>query len=138
MKSKDLQNIVLSKYQKGDTPTEIHPHLNGGISLATIKAWYPMIRRSATRGTCRSKHTQGTNENTQKVKTYLHRKQKISARKLSSELEISATSVRRILKIDLGYKSYKNKIQSSVSDDQKVEWKQFSVASNKFLEKKTP
>ena len=27
MKSKDLQNIVLSKHQKGDTPTEIHLHL---------------------------------------------------------------------------------------------------------------
>ena len=38
MKSKDLQNIVLSMYQKGDTPTtEIHRDLNGGISLATIK-----------------------------------------------------------------------------------------------------
>ena len=37
MKSKDLQNIVLSKYEKGDIPTEIHRHLNGEISLATIK-----------------------------------------------------------------------------------------------------
>ena len=39
MISKDLQNIVPSKYQKGDTPTEIHRHLNGGISLAKIKKW---------------------------------------------------------------------------------------------------
>ena len=38
MKSKDLQNIILSKYQKGDTPTEIHRCLNGGISLAAIKS----------------------------------------------------------------------------------------------------
>ena len=37
MKSQDLQNIVLSKYQKGDTQTEIHRHLNSGISLATMK-----------------------------------------------------------------------------------------------------
>ena len=37
MKSKDLQNIVLLRYQKGDTPTEIHRHLNARISLATIK-----------------------------------------------------------------------------------------------------
>ena len=27
MKSKDLQNIVLSKYEKNDTLTEIHRHL---------------------------------------------------------------------------------------------------------------
>ena len=38
MKSKDLKDIVPSKYQKNDTPTtEIHRDLNGGISLATIK-----------------------------------------------------------------------------------------------------
>ena len=37
MKRKDLQNIVLSKYQQGDTSTKIHHHLNGGMSLATIK-----------------------------------------------------------------------------------------------------
>ena len=39
MKNKDLQNIVLLKYQEGDSPTEAHPHLNGGISLAAIKRW---------------------------------------------------------------------------------------------------
>ena len=37
MKSKDLQNIVLSKYQKGDTPIDVDCYLNGGISLAKIK-----------------------------------------------------------------------------------------------------
>ena len=41
-----------------------------------------------------------TKENIQKVKNRLRRKQKVSARKLSSELRISTTSVRRILKID--------------------------------------
>ena len=46
MKNKDLQNIVLSKYQKGDTPTEIHRHFNGGISLSTIKSWCQTIRQS--------------------------------------------------------------------------------------------
>ena len=38
MKSKDLQNIILSKYQKSDTRTEIHHHLNDRISLAAIKS----------------------------------------------------------------------------------------------------
>ena len=54
MKSKDLQNIIFSKYQKGDTPTEIHLHLNDGIILETIKSWYEMTRQSATRNTCYS------------------------------------------------------------------------------------
>ena len=38
MKSKNLQNVVVPKYGKGDTPTEIHRDLNGRISLATIKS----------------------------------------------------------------------------------------------------
>ena len=37
MKSKDLQNVVLSKYQNGDIPTKIHRDLNGRIGLRTIK-----------------------------------------------------------------------------------------------------
>ena len=37
MKSKDLQNIGISMYQKGDNTTEIHRDLNDGISLAMIK-----------------------------------------------------------------------------------------------------
>ena len=45
MKSKDVQNIVLLKYQNGDTPTEIHRHLNGGISLATAKRWCQIVRQ---------------------------------------------------------------------------------------------
>jgi hypothetical protein len=34
MKSKDLQNMVPSKYQNGDAPTKICRDLNGGISFA--------------------------------------------------------------------------------------------------------
>ena len=37
MKSKDLQKVVLSKYQNGDNPTKIYRDLNGGIGLRTIK-----------------------------------------------------------------------------------------------------
>jgi len=37
MKSKDLQKVVLSKYQKGDTPTRIYHDLNGTLGLSTIK-----------------------------------------------------------------------------------------------------
>ena len=104
MKSKDLQNIVLPKYEKGDTPTEIFRDLNGGIGLSTIKRWCSMIRRfgslqlTGTRGGPRIVRTK---ENIQKVKNCLGRKKRISARKLSMELGISRTSVVRILKHDL-------------------------------------
>ena len=48
MKSEDLRNTGLSIYEKGDTSTEIHRHLNSGISLATIKNWCQMIRQSGS------------------------------------------------------------------------------------------
>ena len=85
MKSKDLQSIALSKCQKDDTPTEIHRHLNSGISLAMIKRWCQMIHQSATRYMYCFKESQDTKENIQKVKNCLRRKQKVSGRKLSRE-----------------------------------------------------
>ena len=86
MKSKDLQNIVLSKYQKGDTRTEIHRHLNGRISLPTIKRWCQIIRQSD------SIQLLGTRAGPQIVRTLkrIYKKSKtvcvgnkVSARKLS-------------------------------------------------------
>ena len=44
MKSKNLQKIVLSKYQNSGKPTGIHRDLNDGIDLRTIKKWCQMIR----------------------------------------------------------------------------------------------
>ena len=86
MKSKDLQNIALSKYQKGDTPTEIHRHLNSGISLASIKRWCLMIPQSAIRYTCRSTDSQDTKERIQRVENRWHREQKVSTRKLLQQV----------------------------------------------------
>ncbi len=129
MKSKDLQSIVLSKYQNGDAPTKIFRDLNGGIGLTTVKRWCQMIRQSGSiqlPGTHGGPRIVWTKENIQKVKTRLRRKKGVSARKLSMELGISATSVRRILKIDLGLKPYKMVIEPSLSDDQKIKRKQFT------------
>ena len=89
MNSKDLQNIVLSKYQKGDTPTEIHRNLNGGISLAIVTRWCQIIRQSSSihlLGTHGGPWIVRTKENIQKVKNCFRRKQKVSARKLWREL----------------------------------------------------
>ena len=48
MKSKDLQNVVPSKYQNDDTPTKIYRDWSGAMSLRTIKRWYQMIRHTDT------------------------------------------------------------------------------------------
>ena len=46
MKSKDVQNIVLSKYEQGDETTKIFEDLNGTIRLSTIERWCRRIRES--------------------------------------------------------------------------------------------
>ena len=86
MKSQDLQNTALSKYPKGDIPTEIHCHLNSGIGLATIKSWCLIIPQSATKYTCRFMDSQDTKTNIQRVQNHLHRKQKVLARKLLQQV----------------------------------------------------
>jgi hypothetical protein len=52
-------------------------------------------------------------------------KKKVSARKISMELDISERSVRRIIKNDLGLYPYKKVIEPLLSDDQKLKRKQF-------------
>ena len=103
MKSKDLQKLVLSKYEKGEGPSEIFRHLNGALCLRTGKRWCKMIRET---GSIELSTSPGrspiirTKEPIKKVKHRLNRKKKVTNRKLAVELNISRTSVRRILKND--------------------------------------
>ena len=73
MKIRDLQSIVLAKYQKDDTPAEICCHINGGINLETIKICYQVIHQSG------SIHLLGTNAAPRKVKALerIYKKSKI-------------------------------------------------------------
>lgn len=48
MKHKDLQNLVLSKYEKGDGSTKIFHDLNGAISLSTIERWCRTIHETGS------------------------------------------------------------------------------------------
>ena len=45
MKSKDLQQLVLSKHESGDTIAKIYRDLNGAISYDTVRRWCNMIGR---------------------------------------------------------------------------------------------
>ena len=49
----------------------------------------------------------------QKVRKRMKRKKKVSVRKLVDELDISNGSFVRILKQDLGYRSYKKRVEPS-------------------------
>ena len=110
MKSKDLQKLVLSKYDNGDETTKIFPNLNDAISFSTIERWCRRIREVGTidlvnlRGCSR---TNRTNAAIQKIKRRLNRRKSLFSRKLAHELSISQSSVQRILKNDLELQAYK-------------------------------
>ena len=71
MKSKDLQKVVLAKYQNGDTTTKIHRDFNGAIGLRTIERWCQSgsIKLSSPPDGPRFTRTKG---NIEKVKHHLH------------------------------------------------------------------
>ena len=54
MKSRDLQNIVISKRQNGDGPTKGFRDLSGGLCLKTVKRWCKMIDQTGTVSSSRS------------------------------------------------------------------------------------
>ena len=77
MKSKDLQNVVVSKYQNGDILTKIYHDLSDTISLRTIKLWCQMIGQTGTislSSTPGCAHSGRTKANIKKVKDRLRRK----------------------------------------------------------------
>ena len=55
------------------------------------------------------------------MKNFLNRKKRIASRKLAVELNISRSSVRRILKNDLLHPLYKKTIQPLLTDEHKEE-----------------
>ena len=44
MKSKDLENLVLSKYKDGQSCTKIHEDFHGSVGLPTVERSCKMIR----------------------------------------------------------------------------------------------
>ena len=65
-------------------------------------------------------------ESIKKVKHRLNRKKKVTNRKLAVELNISRTSVRRILKNDLLLRPYKKIVEPLLTDEHKEKRKKFS------------
>ncbi|CAF3331590.1 unnamed protein product [Rotaria socialis] len=123
MKSKDLQKIVLSKYENGDSATQIFHDLIGAVSRKTIFNWWKMIREIGSIDMFTSSGRPRifrTKKTIQKVKNRLKR------RKLAQELAISRTSVRRVLKDDLGLRLYKKRIVPLMTDAQKAKRKTFA------------
>ena len=118
MKGLDLQEIVKCKHQNGDSVSKIFNDLSGVTSLPTIKIWVKMLDETVTIKLGKSPgrpRIARTKANILKVKQRLNRKKKVSTRKLGKELNISNSSVHRILQDDLGYFSYKKNYSISNS-----------------------
>ena len=98
MKSKVVQKVVLSKYEKGDGTTKIFRELNGTVNLSTIERWCRRIHESGSINLSKPPahpriiQTKGAIE---KVTTPLNRRNLVSSRKLPHELGISRSSVQR-------------------------------------------
>ena len=126
MKSKDLQNLVLSKYKDGQSCIKIHEDLHGSVGLSTVERWCKMIRDTGKitlfKSTCRLR----TATNIHKVKHRHDRLQVFSYRKIARDLRISRRSAQIILKDDLKLKSYRIKVQSKISEYQKAKRLKFA------------
>ena len=48
MKSKDLQKLILFKYEVGQTLKKNFQDLNGAVSYQIVKRWCKMIRKTGT------------------------------------------------------------------------------------------
>ena len=97
MKSKDLQKLVLSKYEKGEGTSEIFRHLNGVLCLRSDKQWCKIIHEIGSIELFTSPGPSPiipTKELIKKVKDRLDLKKKVISRKLVLELNIFRTGVR--------------------------------------------
>ena len=110
MKSKDLQKLVLSKYEAGQTPKKIFEDLNGAVRYRTVKRWYKMIRGTDAIDLLKLSgchRTVRTKVAIQKIKRKSKGGKRISCRKLALEMDMSFSSALRILRKDLKMKPYK-------------------------------
>ena len=80
MKGKDIQKLVLPKYENDEDPSEISQRLNGTVGLITIKCWCKIVRETGTIQLSKSPgrlRTVRTKESIRKMKTRLNRKRKV-------------------------------------------------------------
>ena len=125
MKSKHLENVVLSKYKDGQSSIKIHEDLHSSVGLSNVERWCKMIRDIGKITLFKSTdhlRTVRTAANIWKVK---HRHD-FSYRKIAGDLRISRSSAQTILKDDLKLKSYRIKVQPKISEDQKAKRLKFA------------
>ena len=80
MKSEDLHQVVVLRYQNDDNPRKVFPDFRRVIGLTTIKRWYKMIDETGSINLSVSSnrpYIARTNANIKKVKQELQRTEDI-------------------------------------------------------------
>ena len=129
MFSKDVQKVVLSKYENGNNVRKIFRDLNRCVGLRTIERWLKQIRAIGTIDTSKPPGpscTIRTKATIEKVRRRFSKGKKISERILARELKTSKTSIRRLLREDLSYRPYKIIKQRALTNEQKINRKRFA------------
>ena len=136
MKSKDLQKLVLSKYEAGQTPKKIFEDLNGAASYRTVKRWRKMIRKTGAIDLSKPSgchRTVRTKAAIQKIKRKSKGGKRISCRKLALEINMSFSSAYRILQKALKMKPYKKTVEPLLKDEHKAQQKKFANWARKMV-----
>lgn len=139
MKSLDLQKVVLRLHEQGLSGRQISNQLTGEVSKTTVNQWIKLRRQFgelSLRSPPSPKRTKRTKRLVQKVKQNLVRsKNPKSARQLAKSLNVSRSTVRRVIKEDLGYKSYVKRVAPKLTDAQKKKRYSFGIWARKNIKK---
>lgn len=139
MKSEDVQRIVLRLHNKGLSCRQITEHLGGEIGKTTVNRWIKMFKETGEislktpPGRDRSKRT---NELKKRIKVHLTRtKKRLSTRKLARINNVSRSTMQRLIKDDLGFKSYVKRVAPKLTDAQKKKRHSFGIWVRKNVTK---
>ena len=123
MKSNDLQNVVLGLHEQGLNSRQISNQVAGQLSKTTVNEWVKRYREYGELNLqfpSGPKPTKRTKRLVQQVKQRLLRSNgRKSARKLAKSFNVSRTTMRRVIKNDMGFRSYVKRIASKLTDTQK-------------------
>ena len=140
MKSKDLQKLVLSKYEAGQTPKKIFEDLNGAVSYRIVKRCCKMIWETGAIDLSKPSgchRTVRTKVAIQKIKRKSKGDKRISCRKLVLETDMSFSNAYRILRKDFKMKPYKKTVEPLLKDEHKVQRKNSPIGREKSSTKRT-
>ena len=123
MKSLELQCVVLRLHEQSLSGRQISNQLMGEVSKTTVNEWIKLCCKFgeiSLRSPPDPKRTKRTKRLVPKVKQHIVRsKKQKSARQLAKSLNVSRSTVRRVIKEDLGYKYYVKRVAPKLTDSQK-------------------